>query len=209
MLRNTACLLIVALAQAMPASIINNMTNMTRTGPGNGVQVTIIRHCEKCLKGSCTGKQDSNNCSPTGEKRAEWLPSKFHPECIVYCDEKRGCPHREHQTIEQFSAPKTACAKSSWPFGGTQKCVSGVVDRCSGGVLIAWEHKDISNLLKDLSGISKPWPRGECGPPVDRDSTQNSPSCYDFYWQFNVGDASSLRGMYQGFEDNGGNVTAI
>jgi len=190
--------LVLAFASVATAAPLFSLPANTSTASmeKNGATVTIIRHCEKCTS-NCHGKQSGNNCSPTGEQRAEWLPSRFNPQCIVYC--AFGCPNREKQTVAHFNAASQhGCSKFD------HGCVKNVINKCGGDTLVAWEHVDIKALVNNLVGGNTPkWP-GTCGgPAADRDSSQNTPGCYDGMWQFNAFDRNSLQWGTQGWTGSG------
>jgi hypothetical protein len=145
--------------------------------------IYIIRHAEKPLKPPLSGvdfegSQNEHSLVPRGWQRSGALAALFHPEFGPVRADLRtptalvapssGHPgktaaHRSYQTIQGLSERLGLPITCQFTQGQEQQLAESLVSRCSGVVLICWEHNHIPVIAASLPVVSgtvipRKWP---------------------------------------------------
>jgi hypothetical protein len=157
--------------------------------------IYIIRHAEKPLKPPSSGVdfaggQNEHSLLPRGWQRSGALAALFHPDFgpmraglrtpTMLVAPSWGHPgktaaHRSYQTIQGLSEQLGLPIAAEFTQGQEQQLARSLVHRCSGVVLICWEHSHIPVIASALpaasrTAIPRKW-------PDDR---------YDVIWSFTL-----------------------
>ena len=145
--------------------------------------IYIIRHAEKPHKPPLSGVdfeggQNEHSLLPRGWQRSGALAALFHPDFssvragvrtpTVLVAPSWGHPgktaaHRSYQTIQGLGEQLGLPIASEFVQGQEQQLAESLVSRCSGVVLICWEHNHIPVIAASLPVVSgtvipRKWP---------------------------------------------------
>jgi hypothetical protein len=136
-------------------------------GLGNATVVYFIRHAEK-------PKESSSELSHLGKKRASCLATIFSnnkyfhiPKRIIAQPSNANHPSKRPIGTVKPLAKKLGLGIEHGCDGSDIKCVQDLIKQGNGPILIAWEHKRLSKIIKKF---------------IDQDTPKYPSDRYDLVW---------------------------
>ncbi|KAG9400827.1 hypothetical protein AC1031_010265 [Aphanomyces cochlioides] len=156
-----SALLALAAAANSTESVQNDAIQFLRAAAAKHSLIYLIRHGEK------PDDDDNKYLSPRGEQRAACLAKKWKNFGFksLYCpdfDRDTNEHGRACQTLRPLPQATGIPLTSSYDVDDDSGVAKAIVKAVAkGAVLLAWEHKVLSDIVNDLNGASKDYPGDE------------------------------------------------